>query len=228
MKDGLGGISVSKRQPLREEVYESLKGAILGGKIRSGRRLIEEELASVVGASRTPVREAVHKLEKDELLIRLPNGGFVVRQFTIEDIEEIFGIRSVLESYAALLATRHITDEMIRLLEKKIARSVECAADKDTNGIIRLNTEFHDILYKAAKSGKLYRMISNFRDYFYRYRVAILGVDGMPDVSIQDHRDMLAAMKGKNARKAEKLVKRHILRGKDIVIQQIKEGNLHL
>jgi len=228
MKHGLASLNITKRQILREEVYETLKGAILRGKIRSGQRLVEEELASVAGTSRTPIREAIHKLEKDELVVRVSSGGFAVREFTIEDIEEIFGIRSVLESHAAVLATKHITSEELRLLGKKIEKSEGCLARGDVDCLVRLNTEFHDILYKSARSRKLYNMISEFRDYFFRYRVAILGVDGMPDISIQDHTDVLEAMKARNSAKVERLVRRHILRGKGIVIQEIRKGKLEL
>jgi DNA-binding GntR family transcriptional regulator len=226
MKHGISGLAVSKRQPLREEVYEALKRAILRGELPSGERLIEEELASVLGTSRTPVREAIHKLEKDDLVARLARGGFAVRQFTVEDVEEIFGIRSALESHAAALATRHINAETIRTLEKKIEKSRERQAAGDLDALIRLNTQFHDTLYKSAKSRKLYDMISEFRDYFLRYRVAILGVDGMSDVSIRDHAEMLEAMKVKDEAKVEQLVRRHILRGKDVVIEQIKKVNV--
>ena len=228
MKDALSGLSISKRQPLREEVYQTLKGAIVRGRIRAGQRLVEEELAAVLGTSRTPIREAIHKLEKDELLVRLPKGGFTVRQFTVEDIEEVFGIRSVLESHAAVLATGEMVSETVELLEKKIERSEACLARGDIDGLVRLNTEFHDILYKSAKSKRLYSMISDFRDYFLRYRRAILAVDGMAGVSFQDHIDMLRAMKASDSAKVEKLVKQHILRGKDVVIQQIEKGELHL
>ena len=100
METTLGGLRVSKKKSLREEVYESLKKSILHGKLTAGQRLIEEQLAHQVGISRTPVREAFHKLERDELVTRLPKGGFAVRQFTKEDVEEIFGIRSAIESYA--------------------------------------------------------------------------------------------------------------------------------
>jgi DNA-binding GntR family transcriptional regulator len=228
MDHGLTNLSISKRQTLREEVYETLKKAILRGQIRSGQRLIEEQLAAALGASRTPIREAIHKLEKDELVVRLPRGGFSVRQFTVEDMEEIFGIRSVLESHAAVLATKHITPERFRLLEKKIEKSRGCLTKGDVAGLVRLNTEFHDTLYKSGGSKHLYRMISSLRDYFYRYRVAILSVDGMPEMSIQDHRDMLEAMKAGNSAKVDRLVRRHILRGKDIVVQQIRAGTLRL
>src|SRR4030066_1743714 len=115
-----GGIQVSKKKSLREEVYDSLRKSIIHGKLKAGQRLIEEQLAHQVGISRTPVREAFHKLERDDLVARLPKGGFAVREFTKEDVEEIFGIRIALESYAAYLATLHISSERISSLEKKI------------------------------------------------------------------------------------------------------------
>ena len=228
VRHGLTNLHISKRQPLREEVYETLKKAILRGQIRSGERLIEEQLAAALEISRTPIREAIHKLEQDDLVVRLPRGGFSVRQLTVEDIEEIFGIRSVLESHAAVLATRHITADKLRLLDKKIDRSRVCLAQGDRAGLIRLNTEFHEVLYKSGKSKRLYRMISSLRDYFYRYRVAILGVDGMAEMSIQDHRDMLEAMRAGDSATVERVVRRHILRGKDVVIEQIRSGKLRL
>ena len=123
MENTLGGIRVNKRKSLREEVYESLRRSIIHGKLKGGQRLIEETLAHQVGISRTPVREAFHKLERDDLVSRLPKGGFSVKKFTREDVEEIFGIRSALESYAAYLATIHITPEKLALLEKKVEES---------------------------------------------------------------------------------------------------------
>ena len=125
VETALGGLRVRKKKSLREEVYESLKRSILYGKLKGGQRLIEEQLADQVGISRTPVREAFHKLERDELVTRLPKGGFAVREFTREDVEEIFGIRSALESYAAYLATVHIAPDKISILEKKLKESEE-------------------------------------------------------------------------------------------------------
>ena len=174
METSLGGLRVSKKKSLREEVYESLKKSILHGKLKAGQRLIEEQLAHQVGISRTPVREAFHKLERDELVTRLPKGGFAVREFTKEDVEEIFGIRSALESYAAYLATLHITPDKISTLEKKLKESEEALEKGDDEKVVQLHTEFHDLLYKSCKSKKLVEMINNFRDYFYRYRSALL------------------------------------------------------
>ncbi len=222
----LSGIRVTRRRALREETYEALRKAILRGRVKPGQRLKEERLASEIGTSRTPVREAFHKLEQEELVTRLPRGGFVVREWNRSDVEEIFGIRSVLESYAASMATEKIDDAKLAMLEDKLRESEECLKRRNTEKLIQLNTEFHDILYKSSNSRKLYHMINNLRDYFYRYRVAILGLNGIPQVSLRDHRKMVAAMRKKDSALVEKLVREHILRGKEIVLREFGEGNV--
>src|SRR5512135_3057620 len=146
MESVVGGIRVNKRKSLREEVYDSLRRSIIHGKLKGGQRLIEETLAHQVGISRTPVREAFHKLERDELVTRLPKGGFAVREFTKEDVEEIFGIRSALESYAAYLATIHITSDKISTLEKKLKESEDALSKGDDEKCVQLHTDFHDLL----------------------------------------------------------------------------------
>ncbi len=226
MENVLGRMRVAKRKPLREEVYDSLKKSILHGKLNGGQRLIEEQLAHQIGISRTPVREAFHKLERDELVTRLPKGGFAVRDFTKEDVEEIFGIRSALESYAAYLATLHISPEKISNLGKKIEETEKALRSGDDDKVIHLHTEFHDLLYKSCKSNKLIEMINNFRDYFYRYRPALLRTEKTVRDSIEDHRRMLEAMKKKNPRLVERLVRKHLMKGKEIIIKEINEGRM--
>jgi DNA-binding GntR family transcriptional regulator len=222
----LGGMHIAKRKSLLEEVYDSLKKSILHGKLKGGERLIEEQLAHQIGISRTPVREAFHKLERDELVTRLPKGGFAVREFTKEDVEEIFGIRSALESYAVFLATLHISPERISTLEKKIEETEKVMKSRDNDKVIRLHTEFHDLLYKSCKSNKLIEMINNFRDYFYRYRPALLRTEKNIRDSIEDHRQMLEAMKKKNPRLVERLVRNHLRKGMEIILKEINRGEL--
>ena len=221
-----GGIQVSKRKSLREEVYDSLRKSILHGKLKAGQRLIEEQLAHQIGISRTPVREAFHKLEKDDLVIRLPKGGFAVREFTKADVEEIFGIRCALESYAAYLATLHITPDKISALEKKMEELQKALEGGDTNKVVQLNTEFHNLLYKACKSKKLADMINNFSDYFYRYRAAFPINEDNFKYTVDDHRSMLEAMKKKNPRVVEKLVRTHLEKTKELVLQAVDEGKM--
>ena len=226
IETALRGLRVTKKKSLREEVYESLKRSILHGKLKANQRLIEEQLAHQAGISRTPVREAFHKLERDDLVTRLPQGGFEVREFTREDVEEIFGIRSALESYAVYLATLHITPDKIAILEKKLEESEEALEKGDDNKVVQLRTEFHDLLYKSCKSKKLFEMFNTFRDYFYRYRSALLHTQNGITYSNRDHRQMLEAMKRKKPRLAERLVREHLARGKELVLREIEEGRM--
>ncbi len=226
MENIFGGIKVGKSKPLREVVYESLKKSILHGKLKAKQRLVEEAIANQIGISRTPVREAFHKLERDDLVTRLPKGGFTVREFTKEDVEEIFGIRIALESYAASLATTHMTPEKLSALEGKIDESEKAFKRGEIEKAVQLYTEFHDLLYKSSKSRKLTEMIHGFRDYFYRYRSALLHTPNGFKSSLSDHREMLQAMKKKNPRLVENLVRVHLERGREIVLKEIAEGRM--
>ena len=224
MKTALGGLRVSKKKSLREEVYGSLKKSILNGKLKAGQRLIEEQLANQVGMSRTPVREAFHKLERDDLVVRLPKGGFAIREFTKEDVEEIFGIRSALESYAAYLATLNIAPDKVIILEKKIDELEKVLDSGDDEKIVQLHTDFHEILYKNSKSKKLIGMIDNFHDYFYGNRLALLPTSAGFKTSIAEHRNILEAVKKKNPRLVERLVRNHLEKGRDLVLKEIEAG----
>lgn len=226
MENIFGSVKIGKRKPLREVVYDSLKKSILHGKLKAGQRLIEETLANQIGISRTPVREAFHKLERDDLVSRLPKGGFAVREFTKEDVEEIFGIRIALESYAAYLAAIHITQDKISVLKKKANESEGILQKGDDEKAVQLYTEFHDLLYKSCKSKKLIEMINNFRDYFYRYRSALLHTPNGFKTSISDHRQMIEAMKKQNPRLVERLVRSYLERGKEIILKEINEGRM--
>ncbi len=214
--------SIRKGRFLREQVYKNLKSSILNQTLPQNKRLVEEKLARELGTSRTPVREAIQKLEKEGLIHKLSKGGYAVSAITDEDIEEIFGIRGILEGYAAYLATIRITDEDIRSLEEIVDREEVCLKRGEIEECIRLNTEFHDRLYRTAQSAKLYSIINDLRDYIYRYRIIILRYEGMVEVSIKDHREMIVLMKSKRAGKVERLVRKHITRGKTIIKKKIK------
>jgi DNA-binding GntR family transcriptional regulator len=213
-----------KKRLLREQVYNNIKNAIINGNFESNRRLIEERLAEDMATSRTPVREAIQKLEKEGLIFRLPRGGFAVKGVTEEEVEEVLGLRSVLEGYAGYLATSRINDEELKALEDIVRREENVLSDLKPDGFIQLDAEFHDILYKAAKNKRLYTLLNDLRDYMYRYRVIILRYQRKPHLAVRDHKEMVAWMKAKNGRQVEKLVRKHIIRGKDIIKKKIKQG----
>jgi DNA-binding GntR family transcriptional regulator len=210
---------------LREQVHKRLKESILNGVLPPNKRLIEEKIAAEMETSRTPVREAMQKLEKEGLIHKLPRGGYAISIITMEDIEEVFGIRSILEGYAAYLATVRAKEDDISALEEIVKKEEECLKEKGTDQLIALNTEFHEHLYKAARSAKLYAIINDLRDYIYRFRIIIFRYSDMAEISIKDHKDMIALMKAKRATQVERLVRKHIIRGKNLIKKKLKRDS---
>ncbi|MEW6668567.1 MAG: GntR family transcriptional regulator [Thermodesulfobacteriota bacterium] len=209
------------RKSLGQHVFENLKQAIIRGNVAPGDRLVENRLAEALDISRTPVREAIHKLEREGWLRRLPRGGFTVVSLTREDIEETFGIRCVLESYAARLAALNHREEDLKPLEEKIREFQRCLDAGQTDELPRVNTEFHNLFYDLSRSPRLIKMIHDLRDQIYRFRRIILQVESMAKVSNNDHRKMLRAIRMRDSDRVERLVKEHILRGRKIVLREL-------
>jgi len=129
-----------ERNSLGQDVFEYLKNAIIDQTIEPGARLVESRIAKMLGISRTPLREALHKLALGGWIERLPSGGFQVVTLTREDIEQTFGIRSVLEGYAARLAAENYQDKELIPLEKNIKESDKCLEFKKTGTNSRRST----------------------------------------------------------------------------------------
>ena len=209
-----------ERKSLGEHVFESLKQAVVTGKMSSGEWLVESHIAETLGISRTPVREAFHKLEREGLIERQPRGGFTVLGLNRDDIEETFGIRSVLEGYAAYLAAIKHEAQELEMLEQKIEDFQKALDQKKMNLLPAINTEFHDLLYGLSKSPKLINMINGLRDQIYRYREMILKESKFASTSNLDHIRMLKYIRKRDAQEAERLVREHILRGQEMVLQE--------
>lgn len=213
-------MALPERRSLGQSVYENLREAIVEGTLVSESRVVETRFAKALGISRTPVREAMHKLEREGLLRQDPKGGFYVIGLAREDIEEAFGIRGVLESYAARLATiRHETGELAPL-EEKLADYEVCLEQGRVDKLPGINTNFHDLLYGLSRSPKLVKMINDIRAQIFRFRQVILRIDAMARISHKDHRLMMDAIRAREADRVERLVREHILRGQDIVLRE--------
>jgi DNA-binding GntR family transcriptional regulator len=215
-----------ERKSLGEHVFESLKHSIVRGKISPGEWLVESHIAETLGISRTPVREAIHKLEREGLIERQPRGGFTVLGFERDDIEETFGIRSVLEGYAARLAAVKHDEKELADLENKIDEFQNALDHKKMNLLPAINTEFHDLLYSLSKSPKLINMINGLRDQIYRYRQMILKEKKFASTSNLDHKKMLQHIRKRDAEGAERLVRDHILRGQEMVLKEYDRQRL--
>ena len=211
--------ALHERKSLGQHVFDNLKQAIIRGNIAPGEWLVESHIAHMLGISRTPVREAIHKLERERLIERQPRGGFTVLGLNREDIEETFGIRGVLEGYAASLATiKHQPRELVAL-EQKVEEFQECLNKQQMDSLPVINTEFHDMLYALSKSPRLIHMINGLGDQIYRFREIILKDPTHAKTSHEDHRQMLKFMRKRDAEGVEKLVREHIRRGQEVVLK---------
>ena len=216
---------LQERKSLGQHVFDNLKQAIIRGNMTPGEWLVESHIAQMLGISRTPVREAIHKLEREGLIERQPRGGFTVLGLGRDDIEETFGIRSVLEGYAARLATvRHQPTEL-KALEKKIEEFQMYLNKGQLDVLPEINTEFHDLLYALSKSPRLIHMINALRDQIFRFRQMILKDDKLASISNEDHIRMLKFMRKRDAEGVERLVRDHILRGQKEILREFgKKG----
>ncbi len=217
-------ISFKERKSLGQDVFEYLKNAIIDQTIEPGSRLVESKIADMLGISRTPLREALHKLEREDWIEKIPSGGFQVVTLTNADIEQTFGIRSVLEAYAARLAAENHQDNDLVPLERKIKEYQKCLeSKKDSDKLQIINTQFHDLLYSLSKSPKLIKMINQLRAQISRFRRIILKQYEYALQSSDDHVKMLDAIKNRDGKKVEQLVRQHIIKGKNAVLSELKQ-----
>ena len=217
---------LAERKSLGQHVFENLKQAIINGKIPPGQCLVENRLAETLGISRTPVREAIHKLEREGFLGKRRRGGFVVQGMDSIDIEETFGIRSVLEGYAARLAAIKHEKNDLEPLEAHIQTFQQNLDNRKLEILPDLNTEFHDMLYALSQSPRLIKMINDLKDQIFRFRQMILRDAELAAMSNADHIQMLDHIKQRDAEGVEKLVHEHLMRGKLAVIALITEEEI--
>jgi DNA-binding GntR family transcriptional regulator len=225
IKMPLKGIrTVGKTPPIGEMAYVSLKEAIVKGRLHPGQRLVESALSDQMGISRIPVREAIKKLEQDGLIEKLEKGGFIVKNPSREEIEETFGIRACLESYAAAITTRRMDASTLDRLEDALDKYRDALKQKDIAKMTQLNNRLDEIMYRTPKTKKLYALIGNFRDSISRYRKALLTRMDYAAISLSEHEEIVQAMKEGDGEKVEKLVRKHLLRGRDIIIKEMESG----
>ena len=206
----------------KEVIYKDVKNKLLNGKYKANEVLKEEELAQKYKVSRTPVREALQILVKEGFLSHRRKVGYIVKPLTKNELKEIVGIRSVLESYAARITTENYDENLIKKLEKLIEKTEEALKNNDMQKFYRYNCEFHFQLYKSSGNKKLIEIIENLRENFQRYTRLLLNIENMPRESLKDHKLMIQAMKEKNPEKVEKMVKEHILKGGKALIDYIE------
>jgi len=180
-------------------------------------RLVETRVAEELGVSRTPVREAIHRLESEGLIVLHPQKGLMVSEVSIEDVEEIEGIRMILERFAARLAAKRIKDEELRRLEECLNQSEESMKKGDIDKVLKINTKFHNLINSISGSKRLQDLIRQHSDYILRFRRAALCTEGHAEQALSEHRRILEALKKRDPDKVETLMSEHIVENKKVV-----------
>mgnify|MGYP001953999141 FL=1 len=202
---------------LIDRVYKALRKEILEGKLMPGTRLTEMQLAKRFRMSRTPVREALVRLRNEGLVSMAPGTGLVVREVSIQDMEELMGIRGVLEAYALEQAFDHITEADLLQLELFVNQSKYYLKENDIKAIFENNTKFHDYILEKSMNKRLQTILSNLMDSILRFRIVTLHYPGNPQKSIERHGQIIQSIKNKDKNLAKRLIMEDVNAGKEIL-----------
>jgi len=194
----------------KNQIYEKIRQDILDGKYTKGQSLVEQKLATEFGVSRTPIRDVLKQLELDGLVESIPNRGVFVLGITQEDIKHIYAIRQRIEGLAALWAAEKMTSEELKTLENIYNLMEFYTAKEDVDQIAQLNTDFHEVIFKAAKSKYLKNILSNFQAYIQWARYVSLKVPGRLEAALAEHKTILEAFRNKDGVLAEKAIMEHV------------------
>ncbi len=215
-------IKLDAYKPLREIVFETLREAIISGKLEPGERLMEIQMAEEMGVSRTPVREAIRKLELEGFVVMIPRKGAYVAGISLKDITDVFEVRAALEALAAGLAAERITDAEIERLERSLVAYSEQTNQQNIDGIVETDTDFHDLLYKASRNERLLMIITHLREVIQRVRTVSLSQPGRSKDAVEEHREIVDAIADRNVELAQTLAREHIFHAETSMLNSLK------
>ncbi len=211
------GLAVVKKRaaPLRRDVVDALRKAIIDGRLAPGARLIERELIDMTGVSRTVIREALRQLESELIVETIPNKGPIVRQLTRGEAKDLYLIRSVLEGLAARMFVANATPQDLTALKDALDRTVAAYKANVPEDILAVKNEFYNILFAGAGSETLSSMIATLYARIWRWRAIGLGhprrSPGRSKQSIAALRELHQALKNGDGEFAETVARQEAL-----------------
>lgn len=196
--------------PLRDVVFNTLREAILKGELKPGERLMELQLASKLGVSRTPIREAIRMLEQEGLAVTVPRRGAEVAKMTEKDMQDVLQVREALDRLAASIACECITKEELERLEQAMYDFEEAVHTQNIKSIADTDMVFHDLIYQATRNPKLVMILNNLREQMYRYRVEYLKDEKNYPVLLKEHREIFQGFVERNKELVTDSMCRHV------------------
>ena len=208
--------------PLRDVVFNTLRQAILTGELKPGERLMEIHLANRLGVSRTPIREAIRKLELEGLVTMIPRRGAEVAQITEKSMKDVLEVRRTLDALSAELACERISPEEEEALKKACQNFEEAVKTKDAKIIAKADVALHDIIAAATGNQRLIQLINNLAEQMYRYRFEYIKDASQHERIIKEHRIIYESIVKKDKVAASEMAKTHIDNQEKAVIARIR------
>ena len=203
-------VTMNEYLPLRDVVFNTLRQAILKGELEPGERLMEIQLADRLGVSRTPIREAIRKLELEGLVIMVPRKGAEVARITEKDLNDVLEVRCALEELAVELACKKITKAQADELEATLATFKVAIHGKNLTEMAEMDEKFHMVIYEATGNTRLIQTLNNLREQMYRYRVEYLKDKDVFGKLVVEHESIAKNILESNIELAKNNVKDHI------------------
>ena len=217
-------IRMDEYLPLRDVVFNTLRQAILKGELKPGERLMEIQLANKLGVSRTPVREAIRKLELEGLVLMIPRKGAEVAEITRQDMEDVLEVRTALEELAVKDACDHITDAQLSELKKASSEFKKALLEgKDLVTCADADMHFHNVILSATNNRRLIQMLNNLSEQMYRYRMEYLKDERTHKTLIDEHDAIRRALKKHDETKAGAAIRVHIDNQKRSILESLTE-----
>lgn len=226
MVQHLKQIPIDSYKPLRDVVVESIRQAIISGQFPPGMRLMELQLAEEMGVSRTPVREAIRKMELEGLVVMIPRRGAYVADISIKDINEVYEVRTALDVLSAGLAAERIDKSEIQEMRELLAEEAALVEARDYPKIIDNDTAFHDVIYRASGNTRCMNIISNLREQITAIRGRSMPYPGRVEIMLKEHRAIFDAIAAGKVEKAQEAVQTHMENAEQTLLKVIKEQKL--
>ncbi len=196
--------------PLRDVVFKTLRQAILTGELKPGERLMEIHLADRLGVSRTPIREAIRKLELEGLVTMIPRRGAEVAQISASNLKDVLEVRQALDALGVELACERITEEGLEALKEACDYFAQVTSTKDATVITKADVALHDVIIAATGNERLQQMISNLSEQMYRYRFEYIKDSSYHALLIEEHRRIYESIAARDKERAVKEIQQHI------------------
>ncbi len=212
--------------PLRDVVFNTLRQAILTGELKPGERLMEIHLADQLGVSRTPIREAIRKLELEGLVTMIPRRGAEVAQITEKSMNDVLEVRRAVDALCVELACERITDEELKKLgeacEAFAEEAMKSEREKDVKLLAQKDVALHDIIVQATGNQRLIQLVNNLSEQMYRYRFEYLKDFSQHEKLVEEHRVIYESLLNKDCETACAAARLHIDNQKKAIIRQIR------